>query len=213
MIILESERLRLRPFRDADLEAFAAYRSDPDVARYQSWTPPYSLSQAAAFLAQMKAAQPGVPGVWYQLAIECRERAGMIGDCAFQVLAADSRQAQIGFTLARGHQKQGFAAEAVQRLLDYLFGELGLHRVIAVCDVENLASARLLERVGMRREGNFVENIHFKGVWGSEYFYALLDREWRRVLPPDDGPRIASGPSRTGPLPPEPDQDGSGKRT
>jgi RimJ/RimL family protein N-acetyltransferase len=66
----------------------------------------------------------------------------------------------------------------VSCLLGYLFGELHLHRVSAICDAENLASARLLERVGMRREGHFIENIWFKGAWGSEYSYAILQSEW-----------------------------------
>jgi RimJ/RimL family protein N-acetyltransferase len=68
----------------------------------------------------------------------------------------------------------------VRCLLEYLFGELHLHRVIATCDVENIASFRLLERIGMRREAHLVENIWFKGAWGSEYSYALLYREWSR---------------------------------
>jgi RimJ/RimL family protein N-acetyltransferase len=70
--------------------------------------------------------------------------------------------------------------EAARRLLDYLFETFGLHRVSAICDVENTASARVLERLGMRREGHFVESVWFKGRWGSEYGYALLRREWEQ---------------------------------
>lgn len=178
MIVLTTPRLRLRPFQESDLEAFAAYRSDPDVARYQSWTPPFTLDQAAAFLGDMKLARPGQPGVWYQLAVERQSQPGLIGDCAFQVLADDDQQAEIGFTFSPLHQKQGYATEAVRGLLGYLFSDLRLHRVTATCDVENVASFRLLERVGMRREAHHVENIWFKGAWGSEYVYAVLDREW-----------------------------------
>jgi RimJ/RimL family protein N-acetyltransferase len=178
MIHLKTQRLCLRPFQESDLDAFVTYRSDPDVARYQSWTTPYSFDQAMTFLEEMKLAQAGTPGTWYQLAIERQIQPGIIGDCAFQVLEDDNRQGQIGFTLARPYQKQGYAAEAVRGLLDYLFGELRLHRVTAICDVENLASVKLLERVGMRREGHFIENIWFKGAWGSEYSYAVLDSEW-----------------------------------
>ena len=89
------------------------------------------------------------------------------------------RQAEIGFTLACEHQGKGYATEAVNRLLDYVFGVLGKHRVIAVTDTRNAPAARLLERVGMRREGHFVEDIWFKGGWGDEYEYAMLEREWR----------------------------------
>jgi RimJ/RimL family protein N-acetyltransferase len=178
MLTLETPRLLLRPFQDSDLEPFAAYRSDPEVARYQGWDAPYSLDQAAEFIAGMKRAQPATGSEWYQFAIEHRPGAGLIGDCAFHLLAGDPHQAEIGITLARPYQRQGCAAEAITRLLDYLFRDLDLHRVVASCDVDNLASARLLERVGMRREGHFIENIWFKGAWGSEYLYALLQRDW-----------------------------------
>jgi RimJ/RimL family protein N-acetyltransferase len=178
MTSLKTHRLCLRPFQESDLDAFATYRSDPDVARYQSWATPYTLDQAIAFLEEMKLAQAGTPGAWYQFAIERHIQLGIIGDCAFQVLTDDSQQAQIGFTISRLHQKQGYALEAVSRMVDYLFGELHLHRVTATCDVENLASIKLLERVGMRREAHLIENIWFKGAWGSEYSYALLHREW-----------------------------------
>lgn len=179
MIRLESPRLIVRSLCEADLDAFAAYRSDPEVARYQSWEAPYSREQAAALLAEMRRAPAGAPGVWHQLGIERRGQAGIIGDCAFQVLAEDARQAQVGVTLARAFQGQGYATEALRRLFDYLFHDLGLHRVAAVCDAENAASARLLKRLGMRREGHLVENIWFKGAWGSEFLYAILEREWK----------------------------------
>ncbi len=180
MLFFKTPRLFLRPFQETDLDAFVAYRSDPDVARFQSWTTPYTLDQAKAFLKEMELAQAGTPGTWYQLAVERQSEPGIIGDCAFQVFADDERQAQIGFTFSRPFQKQGYATEAVRCLLDYLLGELHLHRVSATCDVENVASFRLLERVGMRREAQLVENIWFKGAWGSEYTYALLSREWSR---------------------------------
>jgi RimJ/RimL family protein N-acetyltransferase len=119
-------------------------------------------------------AQPGTPGAWFQLAIERQAEPGLIGDCAFQILRHDERQAQIGFTLARPYQRQGYAAEAVRALLDFLFSEYQLHRITAVCDALNLPSARLLERLGMRREGHYLENVWFKGRGGTRYAYAIL---------------------------------------
>ena len=96
-------------------------------------------------------------------------------------MASDTRQAYIGFTLSVIHWRKGYAEEACRRLLDYLFGELNLHRVIAECDVENTASYRLLERLGFRREAHLIENIWFKGSWGSEFHYGLLEREWKKA--------------------------------
>ena len=178
-LILESERLILRPLQAADSVTFSAYRSDPLVARYQGWDAPFSEQQAAEFIAAMQARVPGMPGEWVQLAIQVQETGVMVGDCAFQRLARDSRQAEFGITLARHGQNRGFATEALTRLLDYLFDELELHRVQANCDVENHSSMRLMERLGMRREAHFVENLWFKGHWSSEYWYGILRPEWQ----------------------------------
>jgi RimJ/RimL family protein N-acetyltransferase len=178
MLPLHTPRLVLRPFQAADAEPFAAYRADPEVARYQSWDASYTIFDAIVFMADLARAVPGKPGEWYQVAIEERATGVLVGDCAFCVLAEDDRQAEIGFTVARPYQGQGLAGEAVGRLLEALFMEFNLHRIRAICDVENHASAKLLERLGFRREGHFVEHVWFKGQWASEYFFALLRHEW-----------------------------------
>lgn len=175
---LDAPRVRLRRFTRADLPAFVAYRADPEVARYQSWDR-FTEEDGEAFLEKQLGLHPGIPGTWFQLAVEAKDTGALLGDCALHVHADEPRIAEVGFTLAREHQGRGYAREAVERLLDHCFGEMGLHRVIAVVDRENAAAAALLERVGMRREGHFVENVWFKGRWGDEYLYALLGREWR----------------------------------
>ena len=175
---LLTSRLILRPFEPRDAAAFAQYRSDPEVARYQSWNTPYSLEQARRFIEALAVTQPGTPGEWFQVAIQRKDDGALLGDCAFTILAENLRQAEIGFTLARAYQGQGYGTEAVRRLLDYLLGELGLHRVRANCDPQNTSSARLLQRLGFRHEGRWVESLWFKGRWASEDWYALLRREW-----------------------------------
>jgi RimJ/RimL family protein N-acetyltransferase len=177
---LETDRLLLRQFRDSDLNEFLAYRSDPEVARYQGWSIPYEEDQARAFIDKMKNAIPGMPGEWFQAAIELKTTKTVIGDCAFHVMKSDGRQAYIGITLSHSYWGKGYGEEASRRLLDYLFGELNLHRVVAECDVDNAASLLLLERIGFRREAHLIENIWFKGNWGSEFHYALLEREWKK---------------------------------
>jgi RimJ/RimL family protein N-acetyltransferase len=174
---LETPRLILRAFEERDVAPFTAYRSDPEVARFQGWQAPFPPDEAARFVTEMIQARPGIPGVWYQAAIELRSEGKIIGDCAFCV-SADGRQAEIGYTLARAHQRQGYAGEALARLLDYLFSDLNLHRVHANIDPQNIPSARLLKRLGFRVEGLFVESLWFKGGWADEEWYALLQREW-----------------------------------
>lgn len=178
MFSLESERLILRLFRPEDAGTFAAYRSDPLVAQYQGWDAPYSPEMALLFCTEMSRQPVGIPGEWCQLALELKARGEMIGDVAFYILKQDERQAEIGFTVARRFQGQGYATEAVRRLLDYLFSDLLLHRVRANCDPDNTASARLLERVGMRREGHLLQSLWFKERWADEYWYAILREEW-----------------------------------
>ena len=179
--ILETPRLILRSFRDSDLEPFLAYRNDPQVYRYQGWKTPFLRVDGEKFISEMKLAVPGTPGEWLQLAIECREGGEtIIGDVAFHITKSNPRMAYLGYTLARSAWGQGYAGEAALKVLDYLFRVLDLHRIVADCDVANTASIRLLERLGFRREAHYIESfwLEKEGVWGSEYLYALLQREW-----------------------------------
>ncbi|MGH8005200.1 MAG: GNAT family N-acetyltransferase [Limisphaerales bacterium] len=176
-IPLETSRLILRRFVDSDLPAIFAYRNDPEVARYQSWsvTDETGLKD---FIQSQKSLQPGTPGEWFQFAIELKETKELIGDCALKVNKEDTCLGEIGFTLSRKYQGRGFAAEAVSALLDYAFTKLELHRIIAITDCENAGSVRLLERLGMRREGHFIQSVWNKGEWRDEYQYAILRDEW-----------------------------------
>jgi RimJ/RimL family protein N-acetyltransferase len=174
----ETPRLLVRPFAHADLEAFVAYRADPDVERYQTWSD-YTLERGRALIESMQGLRPGVPGQWYQFALETRAGGTLVGDLALKVSESEPREAEVGFSLSPAQQGQGYGTEALRGLLGYAFGTLGLHRVYAVTDALNAPAAALLARVGMRREAHYVENIWFKGAWGSELLYAMLEREWR----------------------------------
>ncbi|MBA2346160.1 MAG: GNAT family N-acetyltransferase [Rubrobacter sp.] len=174
---IKSRRLILRRFADPDLESFLAYRNDPEVARYQSWDS-CGREEAVAFIQEMKSSRPGTPGEWFQFAVELRETGGLVGDCALKVEKDYQYQAEIGFTLSREHQGKGYASEAVSRLLDYAFGDLGLHRVIAIAFCENERSVALLERLSMRREGRLLQSARFEGGWSDECMYAILGDEW-----------------------------------
>ncbi len=181
---LRTERLLLRPFRAEDALGLAAHRSDPEIARYVQWTPPYPIATAEDLIARTQWGGLLKRGEGAMIAVELAAAPGtVIGDCGTQLLAEDERQATIGFTLARAHQGRGYATEAVRAVLDALFrggvfSAEPLHRVTAVCGTDNPASQRVMERAGMRREAHFIENIFFKGAWGSEFNYAILRREW-----------------------------------
>jgi len=176
-----TERLRLRPFQAEDLERFVAYRSDPEVARYQSWDRTYSMADAESFLSSQRELVFGQPGEWLQLAIVERETGTLRGDCAVRVLTDQPETAEVGVTLARASQGKGLATEALAAVVTELFERRGMHRVFAEADARNVPVLRLFERLGFRCEARLVEADWFKGEWSTLRLYALLDREWRII--------------------------------
>lgn len=177
---LWTPRLVLRRFTPGDAEAFAAYRSDPDVARYQSWDAPYPVERARAFVEWLGEHHPDEPGEWYQVAIAGREDPdALIGDCGFRARAEEPAIVDIGFTLSPVAQGRGYATEAIGELLRYLFEDRGKHKVCADCDTRNDGSWRLLERLGFRREGTLRDSYRDGDAWSDEYLYGLLVTDWR----------------------------------
>ncbi|MEU4163258.1 GNAT family protein [Actinoplanes sp. NPDC026670] len=173
---MTTERLILRRFRASDAPALAAYRSDPEVARYQSWDAPFPIGSAEVAVRNFAASSPAEPGR-FQYAIELADEQRLIGD-VYVRLHDNRMQGEIGFTLATAYQKRGFAAEAVGAVLDRLFRAQGLHKVTGECDARNARSAALLERLGFQREGLLRQQTFIKGEWTDDLLYGLLATEW-----------------------------------
>jgi RimJ/RimL family protein N-acetyltransferase len=176
---LETSRLVLRPFRAGDLEELFAFHSLPEVARFLYWEA-RDLEQVRGVL-EAKAGQAALEeeGQVLALAVVGRAEGVVVGEVSLHWLSRRHRQGEIGFVFHPGYQGRGLATEAAGAVLRLGFEGLGLHRVVGRCDALNLASARLLERLGMRREAHFVHNEVFKGSWGDELVYAMLEDEWR----------------------------------
>lgn len=174
---LLTPRLILRPFTADDLPHFTAYRNHPDVARYQSWSD-YSAAQAQAFFAQQQRLAFNHDDSWFQLAVERREDGALLGDVAVHFFD-EGRQAELGVTFDPVHQRQGQAREALSAVIALLFGPLAKHRITAVVDARNLRAAALFSKLGFRREACWRQNVFFKGAWGDEFGFALLQSEWR----------------------------------
>jgi RimJ/RimL family protein N-acetyltransferase len=174
-----TERLVLRPFEPGDLEALHAMHSREDVARWLYWGP-RSMDEVRAVLDRKIAArsirEEGDP---LSLAGALRDTGELIGDFTLWLESKEHRQGEIGFLVHPAHQGRGYAMEASRELLRLGFEGLGLHRIIGTLEARNSPSARVLERLGMRREAHLVENEWVKGEWQSELVYAILDREWR----------------------------------
>lgn len=174
---IETERLRLRHFQESDLAAFLAYRNDPEVARYQGWesTTP---EQGEEFIAEMRTSEPGTPENWFQFALALKIDDQLIGDIGLRI-QDNGRQGMVGYTLTRNAQGQGYMTEALIAVVELAFQQFNLHRIIALVDPLNTASWKLLERIGFRREGHFVEHWWNKGRWVDDYQYAMLQSEWQ----------------------------------
>jgi len=171
-----TERLVLRPFRHGDERDVLAYRSRADVVRYMP-TDPMGEGIAEAFIAErLTATQIAADNDRIILAVEHEGR--VIGDVLIRAGLMADRQAEIGWAFNPGYRGRGLATEAARELLALAFGDLGMHRAWAQLDPRNVASARLCERLGMRQEGYFRQDMWFKGGWGDTAIYAMLAAEW-----------------------------------
>jgi ribosomal-protein-alanine N-acetyltransferase len=172
-----TQRLRIRNLKLSDLSDFHIYRSNPEVTKYQGFDA-MTVEQAKEFITGQLNKKFGTAGEWVQYGIENKETGKIIGDCAIKLEQDDTRIAEIGITVSHLEQQRGYAKETMSGILSFLFDKKQIHRVVEIVDAENIASINLLKRMGFRQEGHFIENIFFKGKWGSEFQYAMLKQEW-----------------------------------
>ncbi len=174
---IATERLTIRNLKLSDLDDFHIYRSNPDITKYQGFDV-MTLAQAKAFIKEQLDKEYGKAGEWVQYGIESKATGKIVGDCAIKLDRNDIRIAEAGITISHLAHRKGYAKEALLGILAFLFDKKAIHRVVETVDAANIASINLLKSLGFRQEGHFVENIFFKGYWGSEYQYAMLRREW-----------------------------------
>jgi RimJ/RimL family protein N-acetyltransferase len=175
---LETERLLLRPVVASDLDAVFAYQSRPDVARYLYWGPRTRDEVRAALELKVAARSIHERGDVLALGVTVPPSTWLIGDLILELTSVEHRQAEIGYIIHPDHAGHGYATEAGREVLKIAFEDLRVHRVVGRLEARNTASARVLEKLGMRREAHLIENEFVKGGWQSEAIYAILDREW-----------------------------------
>ena len=174
---LVGERVTLEPLRDDDLEALYAMQSDPEVCRYLLYEPRTREQVEEVLARDAGRTRLAEPDDYLQPAIR-DEHGRFVGTMYLVLKSVDDRTAEIGWILLPDAQGRGYAAEAARLLLDFCFEQLELHRVYAELDPRNTASVALCERLGMRHEGHFVEDMFLKGEWTDTGRYAVLEREW-----------------------------------
>lgn len=175
---IRTRRLELRPFQQDDLDALFAIYSRPEVATYLYEGPRGEEEVRGLLEKKMPCRALAAEGDMLCLAVVLPSTGEVIGDVLAVWASAAHRQGEVGYVIHPDHQGNGYATEAVEPLLRILFEDLGLHRVAGRLEARNGASARVLEKLGMRPEAHLVENEWVKGEWQSESVYAILDREW-----------------------------------
>ena len=175
---LETARLRLRPFREADRDAIFALQSNPRVLRYWDAPPWTDRDQADRFLLECSRMEQEGSGA--RLVVERAGDSAFLGWCALFKWNAEFRSAGIGYCLDEAAWGRGFATEAAGALLGWAFPTLDLNRVQAELDTRNPASARVLEKLGFLREGTLREDCIVDGEVSDSWVYGLLRRQWRQ---------------------------------
>jgi len=173
---LRTERLTLRPWAEGDFDAFFEMQRDEEVARWEYNDPRDEATARRVFDYRVMSYEMGGNFAWISCAVVAQGE--VVGDLLLNVRGHEHRGGELGFIIHPRHQGKGYATEAARALLRWAFEEVSFHRVYGRAEPRNVASCRVMEKLGMRKEAHFVENEWVKGEWQSDVYYAMLDREW-----------------------------------
>lgn len=174
---LHTARLRLRPFDDTDADDIFALQSNAYVLRYWDAPPWTERARAERFITACR--QMAEEGTGARLAVERVSDGTFIGWCTLDRWNPDYRSASLGCCFDAAAWGHGYATEAARMLLQWAFETLDLNRVQAETDTRNLASARVLEKLGFEREGTLREDCVVNGEVSDSWVFGLLRREWQ----------------------------------
>ena len=176
MPTLETERLLLRPLRVTDTEDMYAYAKDPEVTRYLLWRPHPDMQYTRSYLEYL-AGRYRI-GMHYEWAVVLKEEKRMIGTCGFVTIDCTHKRAEVGYVLNPAYRGRGIMPEALTRVLQFGFTMLSLHRIEARYMIGNEASLRVMEKVGMQREGVARDGMLVKGAYRDIGTAAILANEF-----------------------------------
>ena len=177
---IDSERLLIRPIMAEDSQAVFGYRSDKETNKYQGWIPD-SLAEVDAFIAK----NPGtfnLPESWFQLVMTDKIANAVIGDIGVHFFGNENLQVELGCTIKKEFQQQGYAKEGLKVVMQALFSQYNKHRIIASVAPENKVSIQLLTSLGFRKEAHFVKSYFHNGQWEDDVVFAILAEEWSTAL-------------------------------
>ena len=168
---IETNKLIIRGFEPDDWKSVYEYTRDREVMKY---IPEGALSEEKA----KELVNSNIGSEAEKFPVVLKNENQLIGHMVFHKYFG-SHTYEIGWVFHPGYQHKGYATEAAKAILEYGFSEMGLHRIIATCQPENIPSYRVMEKIGMRREGYFKKCIPHGDHWWDEYYYSILEEEWK----------------------------------
>ncbi len=173
--LASTDRLILRRFMPEDFAAYSAYR-------FLYRDPPSPEAMRERFDARLDSPFREDGDTLLCAAVR-REDDALVGDVSLTFANKAARQAEVGYIFSPVHAGKGYATEAAAAIITLGFETFGFHRIFARLDAKNAGSVGVVERLGLRREALLIESDRFNGVWGDEYVYAVLSREWAARAP------------------------------
>ncbi|OGU62416.1 MAG: hypothetical protein A2V66_17155 [Ignavibacteria bacterium RBG_13_36_8] len=173
--MISTKRTLLKLLSVDNAKDLYAYRSLPEVYKYQSWFPK-NISDAEDFIKDYSSHHDFEVEGWKQFGIFLIEDNTLIGDCGCCI--QPDNQAEIGYTISPQYQRKGLGSEVVESLINFLFRELSLRKIIAKTDPENIGSIKVLEKFGFRKEAHLVRSVQIRGEWKDDLVYVILREDW-----------------------------------
>jgi RimJ/RimL family protein N-acetyltransferase len=173
---LVTERLIIREYTLDDVENEYEYNTDIELFKYMPFAPG-TLEDTRKRLERTIEKQRETPRTVYNMAVTLKSTKELIG--GFRISKESEIEGSIGYKFALDHWGKGYATEAAYAIVDFGFNELKVHWVYATVHPENMASIRVLEKVGMTLEGRMRENMLYDGEFGDSLIYSILEQEWK----------------------------------
>jgi ribosomal-protein-alanine N-acetyltransferase len=177
---LQTRRLLIRDYTAADARVVQAYVQDPAYWEHQRGDPP-TQEQIDTLMQWVTQEQAASPRTMYFLAATRKDTGEVIGEGVVKVINPAERQGEIGFGVAPKYWKQGYGSEIAGAVLDAAFQHFKLHRVAGQCSPDNKGSIRVMQKLGMGREGLLRDIYHARGKWWSTLIYGMLDHEYAKI--------------------------------
>ncbi|WP_052496401.1 GNAT family N-acetyltransferase [Pedobacter lusitanus] len=167
---IETERLILREYQEADWEAVHEYAKLEEILIYENWGP-NSEADTIEFIETVMESRNAIPRVSFELAIILKEEEMLIGGCGFRFDTAEKSKGNLGYIINPAYWRSGYATEATKALIEFAAGKLNVKTVEATCDVLNLASQAVLKKCGFFRVKLIKKDIEMKGRFRDTFVY------------------------------------------